>query len=174
MTKQEFLKVLQTSLNGKISDAQVADHLRYYEEYINNEIRSGRSEQDVMDSLGDPRLIARTIVMTEAPDGGTSGTQGGAGNGGYAGNGYTGSTGYGQGGYSGNGGYRQNGYGNQDNEQRNIKVTRVPAWIWLIAIILIVVLVVNAVFSVVSFLLPVLIPILFVVLMIKLFRDWLN
>ncbi len=163
MTKQEFLKVLQTSLNGKISDAQVADHLRYYEEYINNEIRSGRSEQDVMSSLGDPRLIARTIVATEASDGGKSGTQSGAGNGGYAG-----------GGYAGSGGYQQSGYGNQDNEQRNIKVTRVPAWIWLIVILLIVVLVVNAVFSVVSFLLPVLIPILFVVLMIKLFRDWLN
>ena len=64
MTKQEFLDKLRISLNGKIAAGEVEEHIRYYEDYINVELRKGSSEEDVMATLGDPRLIARTIVET--------------------------------------------------------------------------------------------------------------
>ena len=38
--------------------------LRYYDDYIRSERQKGRSEADIMEELGDPRLIARTILDT--------------------------------------------------------------------------------------------------------------
>ena len=64
MTKTEFLDILKESLSGKISASLLQENMNYYNEYIDSQIRMGKSEQDVMESLGDPRLIARTIVQT--------------------------------------------------------------------------------------------------------------
>lgn len=66
MTKQEFLEKLRVSLNGKVAANQVEEHVRYYEDYINVEIRKGRDEEEVMAALGEPRLIAKTIVETSS------------------------------------------------------------------------------------------------------------
>ena len=62
MTKQEFLEKLRLALNGKVPGNIVTENLQYYEDYINTEVRKGRSEEEVLASLGDPRLIARTIT----------------------------------------------------------------------------------------------------------------
>lgn len=70
MEKQEFLDKLRSALSGRLASEIVADTVRYYEDYINTETRMGREEQEVMSSLGDPRLIARTIIETK---GGQSG-----------------------------------------------------------------------------------------------------
>lgn len=65
MDKQEFLDKLRLALNGRVGSEKVAETLKYYEEYISAEVRMGRSEEDVMGALGDPRLIARTIIETD-------------------------------------------------------------------------------------------------------------
>lgn len=65
MGKQEFLDKLRLALNGRVSVETVSDTLAYYEEYINAEVRKGKSEEEVMTLLGDPRLIARTIIETK-------------------------------------------------------------------------------------------------------------
>lgn len=62
MTKQEFMDKLRLALNGKVPGNVVTENLQYYEDYINTEIRKGKSEEVVLASLGDPRLIARTII----------------------------------------------------------------------------------------------------------------
>ena len=62
MDKTEFLNQLRASLNGRMDAEEVADNLRYYEEYINGQLRLGRTESEVMASLGSPRLIARSIT----------------------------------------------------------------------------------------------------------------
>ena len=64
MTKELFIDSLRRALYGKIDDRTLADHMRYYENYILQEIASGRSEQEVLEELGDPRLIAKTILDT--------------------------------------------------------------------------------------------------------------
>ena len=66
MSKQEFVDRLRVSLSGKISPASVEDNARYYEDYINTHIRLGEPEEDVLEGLGDPRLIARSIVAAES------------------------------------------------------------------------------------------------------------
>lgn len=62
MEKTEFIERLQRALAAGISSSQVAENVRYYQNYIDSEIRKGRSEKEVMDSLGDPRLLAKSII----------------------------------------------------------------------------------------------------------------
>lgn len=62
MNKIEFLQGLQSALSGNVPPETVRENLRYYSDYIRAEVQKGRSERDVMEELGDPRLIARTIM----------------------------------------------------------------------------------------------------------------
>lgn len=64
MTKQEFLENLRRSLSG-LDYQTINNHMQYYTEYIEVEIRKGRSEEEVLGELGDPRLIAKTILEME-------------------------------------------------------------------------------------------------------------
>lgn len=64
MTRDEFLQELRIALQGQIAQSQVNEHLRYYENYIIEESRKGRTQEEVLASLGSPRLIAKTIVET--------------------------------------------------------------------------------------------------------------
>lgn len=62
MRKAEFLKELQEALQGEVSAAVIRENLNYYDQYISQETASGRREEDVLEELGSPRLIARTII----------------------------------------------------------------------------------------------------------------
>ncbi len=64
MKKQEFLDGLREALHGELPNAAVEENLRFYRDYIETEMRKGRSEKVVMEELGDPRLIARTLIDT--------------------------------------------------------------------------------------------------------------
>lgn len=64
MTKREFLEELKDALSEQLPQNQVAEHVSYYMNYIEKRKRSGSSEDEVLDMLGDPRLIARTILDT--------------------------------------------------------------------------------------------------------------
>ncbi len=71
MTKQEFMTELQRALNGRMGSAKAAPHVSYYQEYIEIEMRKGRQEEEVMEELGSPRLLAKSICEVsdkEAPD----------------------------------------------------------------------------------------------------------
>lgn len=75
MNKTEFLEALKGKLQEELSDVQVNGHIRYYEQYIQQEVQNGISEAEVISSLGDPVLLARTILETSGDS--TSGyTQG--------------------------------------------------------------------------------------------------
>lgn len=62
MNKTEFIEKLQRALAGGLPSGQVAENVRYYQDYIDSEMRRGRSEREVMELLGDPRLLARSII----------------------------------------------------------------------------------------------------------------
>lgn len=64
MSKYEFLGQLKTYLSGQLPETAVENHVAYYKNYIENEIRGGRSEEEVLSELGDPRLLGRTILDT--------------------------------------------------------------------------------------------------------------
>lgn len=65
MNKYEFITELQKYLTGKVSTYKLQDLTRYYQDYIDTEIRKGRAEEEVIASLGDPRLLAKSIVTAQ-------------------------------------------------------------------------------------------------------------
>lgn len=65
MTKQEFLDGLRRSLVSGLEASEVNEHINYYSQYIDSQIRMGMSEEEVMSSLGEPRLIAKTLLGME-------------------------------------------------------------------------------------------------------------
>ena len=62
MNREEFLQGLRSALSSEVPPEVVRDNLQYYQEYIRTEMEKGRSEREIMDELGSPRLIARTII----------------------------------------------------------------------------------------------------------------
>lgn len=62
MTKKQFMEELRSSLEGMVSPMVLDQNLNYYESYINDQIRNGKSETEVLNELGSPRLIARSII----------------------------------------------------------------------------------------------------------------
>ena len=150
MTKREFLEKLRFALSGRVDPDVVADNIRYYEDYINTEIRKGKSEEDVLGMLGDPRLIARTIAETNPSRAGVK-----------SGNVYADAG--------------QDGRGREQYDTPSgFKFSGLPLWVWLVLVIIVAVLVISAVFSILSMVLPILFPILVILFLVKLFRDWIQ
>lgn len=67
MTRVEFLKELRAALENNLSGRVVQENVAYYEQYISEEVQGGRSEEEVLQLLGDPWILARTII--DAVDG---------------------------------------------------------------------------------------------------------
>lgn len=65
MNRQIFLQKLKEALENDLSGRIVQDNLNFYSQYISDEIKKGRSEQEVVDELGDPWMIARTIIDSQ-------------------------------------------------------------------------------------------------------------
>lgn len=63
MLKEDFLRQLQLSLSTELSPTQVQENLRYYEDYIVMQVQGGKSESEVIDNLGNPRLLAKSIIQ---------------------------------------------------------------------------------------------------------------
>jgi len=66
MNKNEFLHALCEKLKEGLTASQMEEHVRYYSDYINQEESNGISEEEVIASLGDPVLLARTILETSS------------------------------------------------------------------------------------------------------------
>lgn len=63
MTKQEFINELRSHLAGRVDDRELQTQISYYDSYITQEINSGKSIDEIMNQLGSPRLIAKTILQ---------------------------------------------------------------------------------------------------------------
>lgn len=59
MDRGEFLSVLRESLEGFIPMDEVEANITYYRNYFEE---ASQSDKEVIKELGDPRLIARTII----------------------------------------------------------------------------------------------------------------
>lgn len=61
MNRNEFLRILRESLEMSLEKDAINAQLDYYDKYISDEMKNGKTEKDVIAELGDPRLIAKTI-----------------------------------------------------------------------------------------------------------------
>lgn len=76
MNKKEFLDTLYNQLYGQMAEGAIAAHVQYYRNYIEDAVNQGRTEEDVLNELGDPRLIARTLLDTDSAASGNPQTTG--------------------------------------------------------------------------------------------------
>ena len=62
MRKTEFLQELREALDGEVSVSVIQSNISYYDQYISQEAAKGRREEEVIEEIGSPRLIAKTII----------------------------------------------------------------------------------------------------------------
>jgi len=65
MNTELFLEELESYLKTELSDALVRYHLDYYRNYIEMEVEDGKSEFEVIEALGSPRVIGKNIILTQ-------------------------------------------------------------------------------------------------------------
>lgn len=146
MDRTEFIDRLQRSLAGGVNSSQVADNVRYYQDYIDAEIRKGRSETDVLFSLGDPRLLAKSIIEANKRAGYIEGT-------------------------NQNFDEERPEDSVQERNRAAGSIVRVPSWLIILIVTVILLLIIGVVFSVISFLAPIIIPVLIVMLLYNYFLS---
>ena len=71
MNKLQFVEQMRRSLSSIDDYTFVNDTVAYYENYIETQMRTGKSEEQVMQELGDPRLIAKSILASHETEDGT-------------------------------------------------------------------------------------------------------
>lgn len=153
MNKKEFLDILGRRLAQQLPQEKIAENIRYYDEYLTEKVQQGMTEQEAIDQLGDPLLIARTIMDTSSDEMGKK-------------------TVYEEG-YTGN--YQES--PREENLKEHHRGTDGKLQTWLgclvavIVVILLLTLILKLVGSVLSFVLPVLIPVLIIGMVLEYFRK---
>lgn len=62
MSKEEFLQELKEALAGDVPEAVIRDNVSYYSSYISQETAKGRSVDDIVAEIGEPFIVAKTII----------------------------------------------------------------------------------------------------------------
>lgn len=69
MNRQDFLRELQRALTGLLSNEEIVEHVEYYSQYIEVAVRKGEAEEEIISELGDPKLLAKTILTVRSDTG---------------------------------------------------------------------------------------------------------
>lgn len=152
MNRVDFLEKLKEALENEGGSLLVRENVEYYNQYITEEVRRGRSEREVLEELGDPWIIAKTILGA-----GGSASQ----------NEYT---------------YEspQQSYGGQEYQgsnvgRRNVRSFAIDSWWKKLLLILCVIGIIFVVFAiitgVISLVVPIMIPVLIVSILIRLVKG---
>ncbi len=142
MTKTEFMEVLQRTLAGSLGSSTVNGHMRYYQDYFDSQLAMGKDEMQITAELGDPRLLAKTIIEAAKREGMGGGTPE-----------------YDEVYEDGTAEPKENG---------RVKAYRMPVWLVAVLVFMVLFVIVGMVTSVVTALLPVLLPVLVVLLVVRL------
>ena len=155
MSREEFLRGLEEALAGEVPASVVRDNLNYYSSYLSQELAKGRTMEEIIEEIGEPRIVARTIIdstdaAAEAGDYGAyedRSSRDGYGNSGYD---------SGRNGYDG-GSRRGSAYGSYEEDPRkrwfqshNIHYIDLNKWYWKLLFGAIAILLIVLVFSIVS------------------------
>lgn len=65
MTKVEFLNRLKEALENGLDSRTVQENMNYYRSYIEDEAAKGQNEEKVIEDLGDPWVIAQSVISME-------------------------------------------------------------------------------------------------------------
>ena len=166
-------RALERTLGNDLDRETVQENVAYYDGYISVQVNIGRTEEEVTADLGDPWVIAQTIIDAEEAKRGT---------GRNAGSSYTtANSGFSDPVYGDGGDYtREDYYDQNQGYQTHVHTFGFDTWwkklLLILGIIGIIVLVVSIVGGIISFLAPILIPLVIIMLIIRLIggsgRRW--
>ena len=151
MTKQDFLESLRRTLNGNMAPVTVDEHIRFYDGYIVSEIAKGKSEAEIVAGLGDPRILARTLIDAAERAGDE---------------------------YAQQNAQRSTESGSEECRKPNasyessgaLKRVQMPGWLMVLLVIVVMLFVIRVIGTIFFALLPYMIPVVIVVYIIKLIR----
>ncbi len=149
MSRAEFIEKLQRALAGGLNSGQVAENVRYYQEYIDCEVSKGRREEEVIAQLGDPRLLAKSIIEANKRAGTSYGSN----------REYDEEVAPDRQGWS------------ADGQMPQGKRIMLPGWLVMLIVTVVVILFIGIVTSLLSIFAPVILVALVVVLIVKVFQS---
>lgn len=68
MNKNDYLRQLEEQLRGAVSNQELMESVQFYRDYIEEEMRKGRTEEEVLDDLGSANSIAKSIIEARGFD----------------------------------------------------------------------------------------------------------
>lgn len=142
MNRYEFIEKLRAALSGRVTQSVLNENIRFYEEYLDTEIRKGRSEEEVLGEIGDPRLLAKTITEASKQAAGSVYEEE----------------------------IIEDGESSQSNSHTRTRVKvngknfRLPTWVLLLVTVLVILFVITIICTLLSVLIPILVP-LFLLIM---------
>lgn len=147
MNKQEFLNSLRAALGNELGAAAAEENVKYYEEYISAQVRMGKSEDEVLRQLGNPKLIARSIIDARNSGAGENTA----------------------GGYENAGRYES--AGASSGGAGTVKVRKMPLWLLIVLLVVIICVILGALVMFVWWLAPVIIFVWLLTYLLKIFRG---
>lgn len=156
MNRYDFLKQLEEQLQGSVSNQELRDSIQYYREYIEDEMRKGKTEEEVLAFLGTPNGIAKSIIDAKGSSESNS----------YEDSFY---------GRENRTSYGYDPYGTEDYDSRqettpNMKVFQLDGWkgkLVVAGIFFVLFLILVLLFKVAAFLLPFVLPFLLILCLVK-------
>lgn len=147
MRSSDFLLSLKKALENELSASQVQEQVEYYRNYMKEEVKSGKSEQEVLDMLGDPWAIAKTILIEEEMNGAREQVE------------------------------QESKWSEEKPTQksRKLHIFGLDTWwkkaLLILGVAVVIFLIISTILGIVSFLLPIVLPIVLIVALFNLFRK---
>lgn len=147
MRSSDFLLSLKKALENELSASQVQEQVEYYRNYIKEEVKSGKSEQEVLEMLGDPWAIAKTILIEEEMNGAKERTE------------------------------QEPEWSEEKPTEKSQKlhIFGLDTWwkkaLLILGVAVVIFLIISTILGIVSFLLPIVLPIILIVAIFNLFRK---
>ncbi|MBQ7797328.1 MAG: hypothetical protein IJ374_12350 [Lachnospiraceae bacterium] len=73
MSKEEFLQELREALAGDVPETVIRDNVSYYGSYLSQEMAKGRTVDEIVAEIGEPFILAKTIIEHSEASGETIG-----------------------------------------------------------------------------------------------------
>lgn len=71
MNKEEFLRELGEALAGEVPEPVIRDNISYYGSYLTQEMAKGRTVDEIAAEIGEPFIVAKTIIESSEAAGET-------------------------------------------------------------------------------------------------------
>ncbi|MBO4336547.1 MAG: DUF1700 domain-containing protein [Lachnospiraceae bacterium] len=65
MNRHEYIETINRTLSGRVKPDVQQETVKYYKEYIDSQIVKGTEEAMVLATLGDPALLAKTVIASQ-------------------------------------------------------------------------------------------------------------